>query len=1037
MRRLALIASLILFVGLNAVFAQTTTITGKVTDSESGEAIPGVSVVVRGTTIGTVTNVDGNYSLSVPDDATNLLFSFVGMKTKDVVIGGRTTINVVMESEAIGVDEVIVTALGISKEKKALGYAVTDVGADELEKAAESNVIQSLAGKVAGVQVVASAGTPGASSKIVIRGASTFSGNTQPLIVVDGIPINNETVQTTAGDYPFNQNLSGVNNSNRALDINPDDIASVTVLKGPAAAALYGTRAGNGVIIYTTKKGSARKGLGVNVSYSLEMNEVSQLPGLQYEYAQGNGGVYQTADPGPDERFFTDDDVDYGTSGSWGPKISDDPSLNAYNNVDKFFDTGISHNTNVSISGGNDVGTFRLSFGNTDQEGMIPNSSFQRNSVRITGDLKINDYLKIGGSANYVNSGGVKVQNGSNLAGIMLGLMRTPASFNLLPYKYDNGFQRTYFAFYDNPYYTANMNEFTDDVNRIVGNTFIEVKPMDRMRVTWKVGVDSYSDHRQQKFAVSSLGDDNSEATGQVNYNDLVFTQYYSDLVLNGDMDLTDDLNFTYTVGYNVTSSKYTDSYLRGRELAIPEFYNLSNATSLFASNYEEKVFTNALFGQLDFGYKNQLYLSLTGRNEWSSTFGADQRSFFYPSVTGSWLFSETLSLPSWLTYGKLRVAYAQVGIFPEPYLTKTYFTSPVITDGFTNGVSFPYGDVNGFGYSSTLGNATLKPERKVGTEFGLQLNFFQRVDVDFTYYDEKTKDILLFKPIAPSSGFTSDYTNAGELENKGIELQIGVDVIKNSDFNWEVIGNWSRNRNKVLKLADGVDQISIESAFTSIGSYAIVGEPVGVFYGTQWKRNDAGDLIIGSDGIPVKEDQEGNIGNPNPDWLGGLRNTFTYKGFTLSAMLDFRHGGDVYNGTFARLNNLGRTSLSADRERNYVIPGVKEDGSVNDISIPAVDYYKKYVGDAGGAAEQFVETVNWVRLRDISLTYSFIPKGKMSFVKNVELSATGRNLWLDTNYKGVDPETSLTGAGSNIGGFDYFNNPGSKSYIFGVKLSF
>ncbi|MFA8435181.1 MAG: SusC/RagA family TonB-linked outer membrane protein [Marinifilaceae bacterium] len=1038
MKKIAFFLVFLCSIGIQALNAQPRQITGTVTSAEDGLGIPGASVLVKGTTIGTTTNIDGEYSINVPEDATMLYFSFVGMKSQEIAIDGKTVINVVLAAEAIGMDEVVVTALGITKAKKALGYSVTDLKADELEKAAEANVIQSLAGKVAGVQVVGSGGTPGASSKIVIRGASTFSGNTQPLIVVDGVPIDNSTVQSTAGDNPFNKDLEGVNNSNRALDLNPEDIESVSVLKGPAAAALYGTKAGNGVIIYTTKRGKKGKGLGVSVNFSTEFNKVNKLPKLQKTYGQGIGGEFITADPGPDNRFFTADDLDYGTSSSWGPKITG----TAYDNPDNFFQTGVSYNTNVAIMGGNEKGSFRLSVGNSDQEGMVPNSEFKRTSVRITGDIKVHEDVKIGGTANYVHSEGIKVQNGSNLAGIMLGLLRAPASFDIRNWRYDNGFQRTYFAFYDNPFFTANKNEFTDNVNRILGNVYVSYTGLPWLNVTYRVGVDAYSDHRQQNFAVSSLGGDNGDGLGQVNYNDLTNRNVYSDLIFTGSLDLTDDFKFGYTAGNNIEATYFTDNFARGKILAIPDFYNLDNASERYASNDTREVFSTAIFGQVDLEYQGMLFLSLTGRNEWASTFGEDDRSFFYPSATLSWLANESFDLPTWISFAKLRLAYAEVGIFPQAYNTKTYFTSPIITDGFTNGLSFPYGNVNGFGYESSLGNATLKPERKIGTEIGLKVNMWGRVDLDFTYYNEKTKDILLFKPIAPSSGFSSEYTNAGELVNRGIEVQLGVDVYKNSEFNWNVTANWSRNRNEVKKLAEGVDQISIESAFTSIGSYAIVGQPVGVFFGTKWERDASGNLIIGSNGIPLKAAEQGKVGDPNPDWTGGLRNTFTWKGFTLSGLLDFRHGGDMWNGTFARLNNLGRTKISADRERDYVIPGVKQDGTPNDIAVSATDYYKKFVGDAGGAAEQFVESVNWIRLRDVSLSYRFTPEKfqflkNMDFIQNIELSFTGRNLWLETNYDGVDPETSLTGAGSNIGGFDYFNNPGSKSYLFGIKVNF
>ena len=430
----------------------------------------------------------------------------------------------------------------------------------------------------------------------------------------------------------------------------------------------------------------------------------------------------------------------------------------------------------------------------------------------------------------------------------------------------------------------------------------------------------------------------------------------------------------------------------------------------------------------------------MTGRSESSSTFGEKNRTFFYPSFSGSWLFNKTLNLEnSWLNFGKIRASYAEVGITPDPYRNRNFYTNPFFTDGFTNGLSFPYGSANGFAFSRTLGNTGLEPERKKGLELGIALRLLNRINIDFTYFKEKTEGILIARPISKATGFGFAYGNSGILDNKGHEIIISGDIINNKNFVWTLGLNHSAYKNETLELAEGVDEVSIESAFTSIGSYAIVGEPVGVFYGTKWKRNSNGELIIDSNGIPLKESEQGNVGDPNPDWIGGIRNTLTYKNLSLSAFLDFRQGGDVYNGTYARLNRFGRTQESAtNRNGTYVIPGVKEDGSTNDIEISPVDYFQKYKGDGGGAAEQFVESVNWVRLRDVSITYNL----KSSFVQNIGLtglsfSATGRNLWLSTNYKGVDPETSLTGAGSNIGGLDYFNNPGSKSYGFKINLTF
>jgi TonB-linked SusC/RagA family outer membrane protein len=1027
---------LVLLGSTGFAYAQERSVTGKITTAEDGKALPGANIQIKGTTKGTNSDADGNYHINVSDDAT-LIFSFIGVESQEIPVGSQSTINVSLKADTKQLQEVVVTALGAQREKRTLGYSVSNLQGDALTRSGEANVIQGLAAKTAGVLVTSSAGTPGASSKIVLRGPSTFTGEQQPLIVVDGVPINNETVTSSPPDYPFNANLQGVNNSNRALDLNPDDIASVTILKGPAASALYGARAGNGAIIYTTKKGRNQRGIGVTVSYRLELSQVNKLPKLQSDYAQGSGGVYQTADAGPDQRLGTDDDVAAGTPNSWGPKISGDPTLQAYDNPGNFFKTAVSHTTNVALAGGNDKANFRISFGNLIQNGIVPNTDYKRNTIRLTADANMTDNLKIGGTVSYIKSGGIKAQNGSNVAGVMLSLMRAPASYDLRNYQYGNGYNRNYYAFYDNPFYSVYNNPFTDDINRVLGNVYLNYHRSSHLDLTYKIGVDAYSDARRQVYSISSNGDDNQQTYGQVNYDNITSRDVYADLLLRGEHRFSEKFGVNYTVGHNITSFNFTDNFSRGRNLSIPNFYNLGNAAELYASNTGTRRLTTAVFGQADFDYANQLYLSLTGRNEWSSTFDRTQKNnFFYPSASLSWVFTESVLKNTPISFGKLRLAYAESGIPPVPYRTKTYFGKPSFTDGFTNGLIFPYGGVNGFAYyNQIVGTPNLRPERVKGLEAGLNVKFLQnKIDLDVTVYSQTTVDILLQRPTAPASGFTASYTNSGQLRNRGVEVMLGINAIKTPSFSWDVNLNWSMNRSKVLRLTEGVTELSLESAFNGIGGYAIVGQPLGVLYGTKWTRNDQGQLIIGTNGLPTLQGAQQNIGNPYPQWLSNLRNTFTFKGITLTALLDVRRGGSIWNGTYARLQRIGRTQESADRERTYVIPGVMADGTANTKTISALDYFGRYLGDNGGAAEQFVENVNWFRLREVGLSYRIKLK---KYVDYVDISLTGRNLYLNTNYKGVDPETSLTGAGSNLQGFDYFNNPGTRSYIFGINFGF
>lgn len=1000
--------------------SQERTVTGTVLDN-TGMPLPGASVLLKGTQIGTQTDFDGKFSIKASPEQ-NLVFSFIGMKTQEKP-ASSTNLTVKLQEDAVELEGVVVTALGIKRAEKTLGYAVSKVTSDEISRSGEQNVMQALAGKAAGVQVIGSGGTPGTSSKIIIRGVNTITGSSDPLIVIDGIPVDNTTTQTSAGDDPYNTNLSGINNSNRALDINPDDIESVSILKGPAAAALYGERAGNGVILYTTKKGKAGQGLGINISTSLAIDRVSQLPSRQSKYVQGSN-INATS-------------VDSSTPQSWGP-TAQSLGVTMYDNTKNFFKEGLTFSNNISFNGGNEKATYRASYGNVTQTGMIPETGLKRNTLRIVGDLKLNDQWKTGGSLQYTHTTNVLTQNGSNVSGAMLSLLRSPGNYDLRNYKDIDGNNTNYFSAYDNPYYTVNENPATSDVNRVLGNMFLTYTPADWISLTAKGGIDTYSDYRKQIFAVSSNGN-NLGGIGEVSFNNITNKVYYGDFIASGKAPIKSEwLNIQYTAGLNLRSSQFTEVFSRGKGLSVPGTYNLANASQLYASNAEENIMSRALFGQLEFDVKNQLFITGSIRKEWSSTYGSLSNNAIFPAASASWIVSETFELPEWTNFIKVTYGYGEVGIAPRPYRTRTIFQQPYMTDGNTNGLSFPYVGSNGMTVSGRLGNQELKPERVLGHELGLSTKLFEsRLSFDVNLYYKTSKDLLIDLPLAASSGFTRTYKNAAELVNKGIEVEFGYDVFKkNNPFQWNINLNWAKNENKVIDIANNLNEITIEEAFGSIGYYAVKGQPIGSFYGTKWLRNENGQKIIGSDGLPILADEIGNLGNSAPKWTGGIRNTFSYKRVTISGLLDIRHGGVVYNGTLARLHNFGISEASADRERTYTIEGVKEDGTPNNIEISAKEYYRNYLGDNAGAAEEATTDVNWIRLRDVTLSYDFNMK-RMKSINSAQISFTGRNLWLNTNYKGVDPETSLTGAGSKINGLDYFNNPGSKSFIMSLKVGF
>jgi len=1043
--------------------AQNRTVTGTVKD-QSGEPIIGASIIVKGTTSGTYSDESGNFTIVLSTNATALIIKYLGFKSQEIPLTASNVVTVTLEEDVLGLEEVVVTALGISKEKKSLGYSTQEIGGDRIENSGETNVVEALSSKFSGVLVTGTSGTPGSSSKIVIRGPSTFTNENQPLIVVDGVPIDNSTNATVAGDYPFNPFLQGANQSNRAIDINPDDIESINVLKGPAASALYGAKAGSGVIVITTKRGKSKGGKGVSftVNSSIEFSKVDQLPEKQTTYAQGTGGGffdstgvtvqpegnYFTSDPGPDFLWHTADDVSQGTPNQWGPLIAHMPDslgVTSHDNPGEFFQTGVTYNNNFSISSASENGSLRFSVGNVKETGIIPNSSFNRTSFRLNADGRVNSKFTVGTSVNYVKGGGNFVQNGSNLSGVMLSLMRTPPSYDLAAgFEYPSGANRNYFSSYDNPYWTIYNNPEDNQVNRVIGNAYLTYAPLSWFNVTDRIGTDFYTDYRKQIFSIGSNQPANAPG-GQIEEDTRRYSQIYNDLLLNFTKQFSTDFEADLTIGNNLIQEYSQDHYSRGRDLTVPDFFNLSNASDLYSSESNITTRTAAWLGILGLNWKSTVFLNLTGRNEWSSTWGPNTNSIFYPSANVSFVFTELMQPSNILSYGKIRLAYAQAGINPQAYSANTVFIQPLFTDGFTDGFSFPYLGENGFGYSqlNILGNPDLKPEKQIGKEVGLELKLFRgRLGLEATYYNQTSQDILVVRPIASSSGFSYVYANAGEMVNKGVEIGLDATVIKSKSFEWMVGGNFSKNKNEVTKIADGLNKFNVETTFGDPEPYAIVGQPYGVLYGTAWAKDPNGNIICDADGFPIVADSFEVIGDPYPDWLANIRTELHFKGFTLSGLLDIRVGGDIWAGTIARMNRIGATQASADhRGESFVIDGVVENGdgsfSPNTVPIQAYDYFSYAKGDFG-ASEAVIYDAGWVRLRELSLSYSFdFSKEKGNPIQQLTLTASARNLFVSTDYPGVDPENSLTGAGSNAQGLDWFNNPGTKSYMFAISFGF
>ncbi len=1071
MKKIALL--LVFFaIGLQVLMAQTKEISGTVTSADDGGAIPGVSVSVKGTTIGTVTNMDGVFQLKVPQDAKSLTFTFVGMASQEVAIGNQSKINVKMVSENISVDEVVVTALGISKQKKSLGYAVQDVSGDKINNSKTGNVLTSLSGRVAGVNITSSAGAAGASTFVNIRGQNSITGNNQPLFVVDGVPIDNSMNSSGNPDDGINNLTNGVAYSNRAIDLNPDDIETISVLKGGAATALYGLRAGNGVVMITTKKGGGTDGkMAISFSSSFALDKVNKLPERQMMYAQGLNGAYSTTTPnsfGPklsDMRYDGATDYPRDRNGrlvlATAPTAKANLLANAYDNAANFFQTGLTLNNNVSLSGGNKDSNFFISVGNSSTKGIVPRNEFAKTSLKLTGETKLGSKVKVSASANYIRSGGDRIQQGSNTSGVMLGLLRNTPSFDINnghgkdgykfedSYMYADGTPRRY-AGYDNPNWTVNKNILTDRVDRLISFASVVYTPLSNLTVTYRLGDDLYFDRRKGHTALMSANIPDGQQEEDHHYNNDI----NSDLTINYTKELFSDFTTNITVGQNMFQSYYQQLYTQGNGFVVPDFYHMSNTSSQIVRESVSEYRTAALYADVQFSYKSMLYLGFTGRNEWSTTLPESNNSFFFPSASLGFIFSELSALKGnrILSFGKIRASYAEIANHATPYNTQNTFTSAGISDGWASGGSFPFNGVAGFAPSNGLANPTIKPESLLSRELGLELKFLNnRINFDFTYYNNQNRDLLISVPITGSTGFNGQYMNAATMENIGVEIMANFIPVKTNDFNWGLTVNFTKNKNTVLSLAPGVTDIGL-GGFTGSTINVVAGEAYGSMFSTGFYKDDQGRLIINDNpasagyGYPIKDETMKSLGQISPNWVMGINNDITYKGLNLSFLFEIKDGGIMWNGTKSRMIGFGTAKVTENRGENVTFDGVKghitngeivTSGVKNDIQKTYSQYYYQNIGGgASPAQEQNVEKTNWVRLREVTLSYELGKLVKNTFIKQLKVYATGRNLWLSTPYTGIDPETSLFGA-SNTQGLDYFNMPNTKSYVFGVKLDF
>jgi len=1067
MKKLLLIWVMIMTVS-SSLFAQTRQVTGKVTASEDGSALPGVSVSLKGTSRGTTTGPDGSYKIAVGEGSV-LVFSFVGYKQQSISAGSQSVVNVSLAADASELNEVVVTALGLTRTKNSLPYAAQQVKGDELTRVRTGNAFQALSGKVAGLQIT-QGNTIGGSTNVVIRGNKSLTGNNQALFVVDGVPIDNTNKnsgnqQTGRGGYDY---------GNAAADINPDDIESMTVLKGAAATALYGSRASNGVIMIQTKK--AKKGLGLSINAGLTVGTIDRTTFAKYQDQYGAG----YSDPYQKDGFFyfdvngdgvkdyvvpTSEDASYGTKFdnrpvyTWdsfdpaGPNyMKTSPWAAAKNTPDSFYETAISNNTAIQLDGANDKGTFKLGFTRNEERGTLPNSVVSKNIINLGGSYNINERLSASATANFSTVDGLgrygSGYNGLNVNQNFRQWYQTNVDIQDQKSAFFRNNQNVTWNWSDpstaaglKPIYTDNYywirykNYQNDTRSRIFGNAMLNYKAADYLNLMGRVTLDTYNEFQEERIAVGST------AVAGYSRFDRTFSETNYDLLANFDKTYFTDINVKALAGLNLRKS-YARSISAGTNggLIVPGLYSVANSKGTVAAASESytprEVF--GLFGGLTLSYKNFLTLDGTIRQDKSSTLPVDNNSYLYYSGAASWNFSEHFKDLPWLTSGKLRVNYATVGNDAPWGAIKNVYDQPA-----------PFGSTILFSAPSTQNNPFLKPEQTQSREIGLEMAFMQnRLGFDLTYYQTNTLDQIMPASVSTATGFSSTYVNAGNIENKGIELSLFANPIKTADFSWNVNVNFTKNNSLVLSLYNGSQNLQLATFQGGVSFNATVGQPYGIIQGKTWNLKDGQKLVKANGRYDITTTTTNNIGNVNPDWIGGVNNSFRYKNLTFNFLIDIKQGGSVFSldqyygaatGVLpesAGLNDKGNPSRNSIADGGGVImPGVKADGTPNDIRVENV--YGTF-GYAYNPAAAFVYDASYIKLREANIVYS-VPSSivrKLGGVKGVDLSLFGRNLWIIQKFVPyADPEENLSSG--NIQGYQSGAYPTTRSIGFNVKLLF
>ena len=1029
---------------------QAKKITGKVLDA-AGEPIIGASVLVKGSGTGAVTDVNGQFSVDAAVGST-LEVSFIGYKSVTVKVTNATVYNLTLQDDSQALDEVVVTAMGIKKDRKALGYAIDNVGAEELMKNKRANAINSLAGKVAGVTITQTSGAAGAGSQIVLRGGTSLERDNQPLFVVDGVIYDNST--SVIGDSQYDgMTASSTTNSNRIMDINPEDIEDMSILKGPAASALYGSRAAAGVVIITTKKGQ-EGAVEINLSAKYLTSWVKSLPQTQTRYKRGfYNGLDANGNPIVD---------DY-TTDSWGEQYK--AGEHAYDNVGDFFQNGGAWDTNVSVSGGSKTGNFFLSGSFYDQDGNIPTTGYTKTTFRFNGEQRWKMFT-FGANVAYSQSRTAKTLTsaglwGSGGTGSMVALYGWPRSDNMSHYLNEDGSPYRMFegkqersSDVENPYWMLDNYRMRDDTERFTGSFSIKADITDWWWIAYRMGVDSYTTENSNRIAENAAIQD-LWRNGMMSENSRRY-QYLSTNLMTNFSKSFGDFNFNLMLGTATDNTKSVTNYRYGWNFIIPEFYsfgNISNEDKYFVTNRNKHRLVG-VYGEFRADWKNTVFLTVTGRNDWSSTLPQENRSYFYPSVSGSLVFTQFLQDrglldDSVISFGKIRASWARVGKDASPYATTTYL----------NPSTTMLGGLVGYGTSWNKGNPILKPEMTESTEIGLEMRFFKnRLFFDYAYYTNNSLDQIISPRGAQSTGYIFCAQNIGNVYNKGMEFTIGGTPIKTKDFTWSTSLNMYGNRGTVKNLPKGTETLYVTDVqFGGAQAASFNDGPFLGISGYKYQYTDDGKIILDKYGMPTYDkDTRVLIGNREPKLQGGFNNTLSYKNWTFNMAWEFRLGGDIYNGTDYYLVDKGLSDLTLNRE-SLTISGVQQDGdtykdatftfeagktyNLNGAQVSGQEviqkYYKDYYYRDGS---NYITKVNSVRLRTLSLGYD-IPKAFLNKlgIKRASVSATANNLLLITNYRG-DPESSAAGSGvsgSGAVGIEYCGVPATASFSFGVNLTF